>query len=178
MPGPLTKALLCHQNQTKLECHGPENIQLREKEMFDVWSPLYPSCVVEKESLVLNYHGLSDSGSLSPRKRQRPLCIRDMIYRLRRWLVSTSASQRCPWHVWAGGQQLGRRQQGPSGKSFPGLGTSLCGAPCSRRQAACTPGSMGLAGFPYLMRSYKQVHSTAPGSEVHLGRVKTLSHVS
>ena len=149
MPGPLTEALLCHQNQTKLECHGPENIQLREKEeMFDIWSPLYPSCVVEKESLVPNYHGLSDGGSLSPRKRQRPLCIRDMIYRLRRWLVSTSAGRRCPWHVWAGGQQLGRRQQGPSAKSFPGLGTFCVGLHVAAGRLRALQGPRGWLAFP------------------------------
>lgn len=36
VPGPLTKALLRYQNQTKLEGHGRENIWLREEkeEMF------------------------------------------------------------------------------------------------------------------------------------------------
>lgn len=71
-----------------------------------------PSCVVERESLVPNYHGLSDSGSLSPEKKQRPLQVRDVIYGLCRWLVSASAGRSCPWHVWAGGSAARKKAEG------------------------------------------------------------------
>lgn len=149
MPSPFTKARLCPQNQTKLEGHGRESTWLRgERDCFDVWSPLAPSCVVEKGSLVSNYHGLSDGGSLSSRKSQRPLRTRGMIYGLRRWLVSASVGQSCPRNVCAPGQQLGRKQKGPGAESPPGLGTSPCGDPCDPRRRRALRGPQGCLALP------------------------------